>query len=438
MSVIHASRRRYLIKVVNGRQPSIAGLILASFLASFCGSLSAQDKKSPDRDQSRKKFGSSLKRLKWDSKKGAAVEKTGHPKGKASDVLELRALLVVFDVLVTDADSHPIRGLRKEDFVVSEDGKKQPISTFLEGTDSVLPRSIVLIIDYSGSQAAFLDSSIKAAKNLISQLPVSDEMAIVTDDVELVCDFTSDKAKLSAALDWIGARALRPRREDGYFLPNPERGRDLQFSALFATLRELAGPAGRRSVIIFQTDGTEAPTFRDQPTGDDYRWNMPERPYGLGDVYSAAERSRTTIYSVIPAEPLLDVPRDQLYARGRHALEAVVRSRFENEAFYRVYSRGHPLSDAQVKLFTDRYLQSQTAVAHVAESTGGWAVFLQQPERAEGIYKSILADMNERYVVGYYPENTARDGGFRRVRIEVRGHPEYVVHGRSGYFAPVD
>jgi VWFA-related protein len=417
--------------VATGRQLGIAGLLLAL----VCASLTAQEKNQSG-NNARKKFGASLKRLKWDSKKGAAVEKPEQRKNDKSDVLELRALLVVFDVLVTDKASRPVSGLRKEDFTVSEDGKPQQVATFLEGTDSTLPRSIVLIVDYSGSQAGFIDSSIEAAKNLIYRLPAADEMAIVTDDVELVCDFTGDKAKLSGALDSVGSRARRSRRDEGFFLPNPERGRDLQFSALFAALRELAGRDGRRSIIIFQTDGTEAPTFRDQPTEQDYRWNMPARQYGLRDVYAAAERSRATIYSVIPGEPLMGLPPVELYARGRSAVEAVVRSRFESDVEYRVYSRGHPLSDAQVKLFTDRYVQSQAAVAHVAESTGGWAVFLERPAQADEIYRRILADVNQRYVVGYYPENSARDGGFRRVRIQVRGHPEYAVHGRTGYYAP--
>jgi hypothetical protein len=44
--------------------------------------------------------------------------------------------------------------------------------------------------------------------------------------------------------------------------------------------------------------------------------------------------------------------------------------------------------------------------------------------------------IENRYVVGYYPKNEARDGTRRSVKIEVKGHPEYVVLGRKTYFAP--
>jgi hypothetical protein len=80
-------------------------------------------------------------------------------------------------------------------------------------------------------------------------------------------------------------------------------------------------------------------------------------------------------------------------------------------------------------------LEGQAAAARVAELTGGWASFLEKPEDADVIYGRILADINSRYVLGYYPTNKALDGRLRRVKIEVRGHPEYEVQGRRSYFA---
>ena len=68
--------------------------------------------------------------------------------------------------------------------------------------------------------------------------------------------------------------------------------------------------------------------------------------------------------------------------------------------------------------------------------TGGWADFLEEPAQAAAIYERIFADVGLRYVVGFYPTNKARDGGRRRMNIEVRGHPEYTVWGRKAYYAP--
>ena len=43
----------------------------------------------------------------------------------------------------------------------------------------------MLIIDYSSSQRPYIENSIAAAKTLVDKLRPNDQMAIVTDDVEL-------------------------------------------------------------------------------------------------------------------------------------------------------------------------------------------------------------------------------------------------------------
>ena len=73
----------------------------------------------------------------------------------------------------------------------------------------------------------------------------------------------------------------------------------------------------------------------------------------------------------------------------------------------------------------------------VAQLSGGWADFLEQPDQSADIYARILSDINGRYIIGYQPANTERDGKLRQVTIEVRGHPEYSVWGRTSYYAPV-
>jgi hypothetical protein len=58
------------------------------------------------------------------------------------------------------------------------------------------------------------------------------------------------------------------------------------------------------------------------------------------------------------------------------------------------------------------------------------------PSQASEIYARIFSDINRRYVVGYYPTNKQHDGKRRKINIEVKGHPEYLVMGRKSYYAP--
>jgi hypothetical protein len=78
----------------------------------------------------------------------------------------------------------------------------------------------------------------------------------------------------------------------------------------------------------------------------------------------------------------------------------------------------------------------QLAMARAATISGGWTAFLEDPRQADTIYSRILADMNSRYVIGYYPTNKTRDGARRMVAVQVRNHPDYTVTGRKAYYAP--
>ncbi|HEY9231394.1 MAG TPA: hypothetical protein VIS78_04590, partial [Blastocatellia bacterium] len=106
---------------------------LAVILSLGLAALPASAAKPDEQKTKRAKFGSSLKRLKWDKTKQAAVEEPVKADGKkpkentdADAAIKLKTLLVTFDVLVTDAShTHVIEGLGKDDFVVSEDDQPQ-------------------------------------------------------------------------------------------------------------------------------------------------------------------------------------------------------------------------------------------------------------------------------------------------------------------------
>ena len=102
--------------------------------------------------------------------------------------------------------------------------------------------------------------------------------------------------------------------------------------------------------------------------------------------------------------------------------------------FAKHYDR-EPKPDWVMEYEVDCWYREHSAQAFLAGITGGWADFLEEPEQATKVYSKILSDVNRRYVVGYYPSNKLHDGKRRTIKIEVRGHPEYIVHGRSSYYA---
>jgi len=362
-----------------------------------------------------KDFGSSLKRLKWDPEKGTAVE-TGKPGDRRrsqgdGDVVRVETNLVICDVQVRDRSGHIVEGLTQNDFQVTEDASPQHIEHFSLGSDQRVGRSIVLVIDYSGSQSPYIKSSVAAAKILVDQLGPKDIMAIVTDDVALLVDFTRDKTRLKQALDSLVKKSAAR-----------EYGRSSQFSALMATVREMFTEADIRPVVIFQTDGDEL--FCLQPSNppilsipDAYlppgSTRIEQASFSLRDVYQAIEKSRALVYTVIPGV-------------------RVTGPATANEPEWSISPASAPGKRVRVSLTETR---SWFQLAAAGAAIGGWTSYLETTKQAPEIYGSILADINLRYVIGYYPTNKAHEGTQRKVVVEVRGHPEYSVTGRKSYVA---
>ena len=422
----------------------------------------AQSKESKKKQ---KDFGSSLKQLKWNPIKKETVETKPATRSTAADeddVIRFETSLVSLDVLVVDKAGNTVRGLTESDFAISEEGSPQQVGHFLLGDNRTVPRTIVLIIDYSGSQIPFLRSSIDAAKVLVDQLAPLDKMAIVTDDVELILDFTDDKKKLKSKLESLFDRTKANR---GFFSVSEQRiGKSKQYSALLATLNELFSDEDKRPIIVFQTDGDEVYRLQDPvirpslPSGlpaemragweENIQFRMAymfenRTEFSLADVYRAAEKSRATIYTIVPGYQLLDrSPEEQINltrldtesrldgqwsrfsASERETMKAQARAPWE------------PLSDEIMKYQAKESYIVQLALAGVAARTGGWTDFLEKPAQASAIYSRIFSDINQRYIVGYYPTNKARDGKRRKISIEVKGHPDYTILGRKTYLAP--
>ena len=167
------------------------------------------------------------------------------------DVVRVDTDMVVAAVLVLDGEGKIVTGLSQEDFLVKEDNGPQEVASVSMGDSKDVPRSIVLVIDYSGSQLPYIQTSIDAAKMLVDKLNPKDRMAVVTDDVNLLVDFTRDKDLLKSRLESLKESAL-----------SGAVGTSDQYDALMATMTELFSPEDARPIVIFQTDGDELESLK--------------------------------------------------------------------------------------------------------------------------------------------------------------------------------
>ncbi len=89
-----------------------------------------------------------------------------------------------------------------------------------------------------------------------------------------------------------------------------------------------------------------------------------------------------------------------------------------------------------VEQWADARERDASAVSKVANVTGGSSAYLEMPEQAAAVYTRILSEMNQRYVIGYYPTNILRDGTRRKIRITTLSGKEHKILGRTSYVAP--
>jgi VWFA-related protein len=408
---------------------------------------------SPPQRPKLKDFGSSLDHLKRERPKKQSDSKGGDKKTgdevDEGDVIRTDTNLVTSEISVLDDRGNLVQNLNPEDVVITEDGEPQKVIHFLHGDDVTVPRTIVLIIDYSGSQLPYIRRSIDAAKVLVDKLLPLDVMAIVTDDVELLVDFTNDKEKLKQKLE-----SLYQRTQAG------KLGRSVQYSALMATLNEAFSEEDLRPIIIFQTDGDQLLHLRDPVVGlavppdlpNDLKEAMlrarqaaPYEPnsvdFTLFDLYRTVEKSRATVYTVIPGYRLLNKSLEEQMETMKKIQEMrLIRqgkwSREDQERYNTVRDKWRIFSPANLAVSAKENSTIQQALNGVASRAGGWTEFLEKPEDADAIYNRILVDINHRYIVGYYPTNKAHDGTKRRIKFAIKDHPEYHVVGRNYYFSP--
>jgi Ca-activated chloride channel family protein len=96
------------------------------------------------------------------------------------------------------------------------------------------------------------------------------------------------------------------------------------------------------------------------------------------------------------------------------------------------------------------FLQADLQMSTFAKETGGMSFFPRFYGEFPGIFQAIAQSMRNQYVLTYTPSNTARDGKFRKIKVELvndnnqplrvadeKGKPmKYQIVAKSGYTAP--
>jgi VWFA-related protein len=73
----------------------------------------------------------------------------------------------------------------------------------------------------------------------------------------------------------------------------------------------------------------------------------------------------------------------------------------------------------------------------LADETGGRMIAVRSERNLEQAFDQISEELRNQYTVGYVPTNKSRDGGYRKVKIEMK-NKEFSALTRRGYYAPTN
>jgi Ca-activated chloride channel family protein len=117
-------------------------------------------------------------------------------------IITVKTELVNLNVRIVDRNNRPIGSVQKNEVKVYEDNVLQTIDNF---SKAEVPTNYALVIDNSGSLRHQLEKVIDASKVIVNTNRPGDETSVVrfvsSDKIEVVQDFTPNKADVNEALD---------------------------------------------------------------------------------------------------------------------------------------------------------------------------------------------------------------------------------------------
>ena len=302
------------------------------------------------------------------------------------DVISVNTTEVMIPVTVRDSSGRLVNELKREDFRVFENDSQQPLSDLALRQ---VPVDVVLMVDASSSVATNIDDFRRAAEGFAERLAADDRISLIKfdDRIELLQDWTKSRFQLQ--------RALR-RIEPGMFT----RFND----ALLLAARDQFGATKSRRAVIVLSDGIDSGR-------------------GTATLEAALQellKAQVSVYVVSNTEISRTAKRSEL--------DALMGSSDTQIRFNQIR-----IGDLREGL---RVLDlSEQMLAQLTAATGGRLYKPQTFSGLEATYAEVAEELRHQYALYYTPLNKARDGGFRRWRVEMT-NPTYQSHTRVGYFAP--
>lgn len=282
------------------------------------------------------------------------------------ETLKIDTVLINVPVIVGDKDGRNVSGLKREDFAIFQDGKKQPIEFF---ADEDAPMNVAILIDSSYSTSKILDDIKASAIDFIKIFRADDKGLIAGFDYKLkiLSDFTSNRQQLTKAINKVSIAK--------------KSGSAMQDAMYQLITQQFANVKGRKAIIVL-TDGA---------VGGGIVSNQ--------SLLDLLIESDTLIYPII-----FQSGRDfSRYFRSSKTITTVDGKKIDGGEFLKQIEE----ADNRAKNFT------QT----LGDLTGG-RFFAADAGDLRETFQKIADELKKQYLVGFYPQNFD-DGKPHKIEVKV-------------------
>jgi VWFA-related protein len=285
---------------------------------------------------------------------------------------------------VTSAQGRLVTDLKRDDFSVDDNGKRQALTLF---SSDIQPITLIMLLDRSGSMKPNFDLEERAAEAFVREMLPQDKARIgsfskyIQIDPE---DFTSDRDQLTKILK----TELQPEG------PTP------LWNAVDRGIDKLLVEQGRRVILVF-TDGVDAPL------------NFSGKNKSLKDVMKRAEEDDVMVYAIglagengMPGGRAPN-PFGSFGGRGGIGASGGSGGRMQMEG-------------------------PDEGLPKIAAATGGGYFELNSPMNLATTFSHVADELHQQYALGFTPEKL--DGKMHDLAVRT-SKSDLTIRARKRYLA---
>ena len=308
---------------------------------------------------------------------------------------------------VTDKNGAAVRGLRKDEFSVLEDGVPRKVEYLWQESD--LPITVGVVADISALKRRQLDQHqetiMRFAKHVLAP---TDRAFLVSVDTQqrLMAELSSSAESLRTGVEDLGKR---PGAILGDACASGSRGTGCGCAALwngvyFAARLKLRSQAGPKALILL-TDGWD--------TGSDH---------SLVDAIEASQGADAVVYSLRP--------QTEWILLGSY-WKVKERPETRNPLRTLVDVGWGSVTQPTRTWIAGELAKGRSDLERISQETGGLA-FEESPGKLSEVFDRIESDLRSQYVLGYIAHATG-PRRYRKIQVKVT-RAGLRVRARQGYY----